>query len=311
MPSDRLPCKLRINTIQKSTKHPDILFRLFVKIQTPSLCSLILLFNYLPDGRYTRLTAAHSSFSGLATGAVNLSEKEIASDCNVCSLNKKLYNFLKLYAIIPMKKFLFRRCHIMFPDKETAIYELETAGKMNPGRWTAHSYNVANAAKRIAENCRGLDGSKAFVCGLLHDIGRRVGVVSMKHVIAGYEYAMRRGWDEVAKICMTHSYPIQDIKKDIAKIDVTEKEYKTIQKYLEKVVYDAYDHLIILCDSLTNTHGFCILEKRFVDTTRRYGMFPFTVERWNATFAIKEEFEKKMGCSVYSVLPGIERTTLL
>mgnify|MGYP001623233041 FL=1 len=199
----------------------------------------------------------------------------------------------------------------MVPTREEALEALREAESMNPGQWVDHVKNTGLAAEAIASCCPGMDADKAYVLGLLHDIGRRVGVVSMKHVIAGYEYAMRRGWDEVAKICMTHSYPIQDIKKDIAKIDVTEKEYKTIQKYLEKVVYDAYDHLIILCDSLTNTHGFCILEKRFVDTTRRYGMFPFTVERWNATFAIKEEFEKKMGCSVYSVLPGIERTTLL
>ncbi len=197
----------------------------------------------------------------------------------------------------------------MIPTREEAERALCEAEAMNPGQWVDHVKNTGLAAEAIAAHCPGMDPEKAYILGILHDIGRRVGVVSMKHVIAGYEYAMEKGWDEVAKICITHSYPVQDIKKDIARSDVTEEEYQTIEKNLNQSVYDWYDKLIILCDSLTTSVGFCILEKRFVDTTRRYGMFPFTVERWNATFKIKEEFEKKMGCSIYSVLPGIEKTT--
>ena len=52
-----------------------------------------------------------------------------------------------------------------------------------------------------------------------------------------------------------------------------------------------------------------MLEKRFVNTTRRYGVFTFTVERWNATFEMKEYFEQQMGCSIYDVLPNIKETT--
>lgn len=61
-----------------------------------------------------------------------------------------------------------------------------------------------------------------------------------------------------------------------------------------------------MCDCLADANGFCILEKRFVDTTRRYGSFPFTVDRWNKTFEYKEYFESLAGCSVYKLLPGIE-----
>ena len=45
--------------------------------------------------------------------------------------------------------------------------------------------------------------------------------------------------------------------------------------------------------------------------SRRYGIWPNTVERWNETFRIKEDFEARMGCSIYDVLPDIGRTTLL
>lgn len=63
--------------------------------------------------------------------------------------------------------------------------------------------------------------------------------------------------------------------------------------------YDSYDKLIILCDALADSSGFCILEKRFVDTTRRYGIFPFTVDRWNQTYAFKLEFENHKIMSDY------------
>jgi len=196
----------------------------------------------------------------------------------------------------------------MFPDKETALKELEIAEKMNPGRWTTHCLNAAKIAEAIADNCENLDSEKAYVCGLLHDIGRRTGVCQVRHIIDGYDYCMSKGWDEVARICMTHSYPIQDIDTEIGKLDITEEQYKTIDEFLKSVEYDDYDKLIILCDSLALPDGVCILEKRFIDTSRRYGIFPFTVERWNKTYEFKEHFEKLMGKNLYKLLPDFEES---
>ena len=64
--------------------------------------------------------------------------------------------------------------------------------------------------------------------------------------------------------------------------------------------------MIILCDALADARGFCILEKRFVDTARRYGVFPFSVDRWNKTYAYKEYCEEQAGTSLYRLLPRIE-----
>lgn len=194
----------------------------------------------------------------------------------------------------------------MLPDRKTAIAELEIAGELNPGSWTKHSYNVAEAARLIADAC-GLDSEKAYICGLLHDIGRRTGVAAVRHIIDGYDYAMSKGWDEVARVCLTHSFPIKDIDADIGKKDITAEQYDFIKAFLEGIEYNDYDKLIILCDALGNANGLCILEKRFIDTTRRYGVYPFTVERWNKTYEYKEQFERMIGRSIYSVLPDIEK----
>ncbi|WP_160686929.1 HD domain-containing protein [Clostridium sp. C2-6-12] len=199
----------------------------------------------------------------------------------------------------------------MFLSKQIAEEELKIAGKLNQGPWIEHSINVGLAAQIIAEKCGNIDSDKAYVVGLLHDIGRRFGVSGRKHIIDGYNFAIERGWDEVGKICLTHSFPIPDFDKEIGKNDMSDEESEFISQYLKNIKYDDYDKLIIVCDSLADSQGFCMLEKRFVNTTRRYGVFPFTVERWNGTFEMKEYFEQKMGCSIYDVLPNVKETTFI
>lgn len=197
----------------------------------------------------------------------------------------------------------------MLPSEERALEELKIAGRLNPGPWTKHSENVGIAARNIAEKVPGMDAERAYIVGLLHDIGRRVGIVNIpKHVYEGYLFCKEKGWEEVAQVCMTHSYPLMEKEFEYEPTTIEEQE---IKKYILNYQCDDYDLLIQLCDSLAVDYGFCILEKRFVDVARRYGVWENSVERWNATFAIKEYFEAKMGCSIYDVLPGIGETTLL
>lgn len=197
----------------------------------------------------------------------------------------------------------------MFPNKEIAEEELKIAGKLNQGPWEKHSINVGLAAQMIAERCVNLNSEKAYVLGLLHDIGRRCGVSARRHGIDGYDFVMERGWDEVGRICLTHSFPVPDFDKEIGRNDMDDKESEFVRQYLKNITYDDYDKLMIVCDALADDQGFCMLEKRFVNTTRRYGTFSFTVERWNATFEMKEYFEQQMGYSIYDVLPNIKETT--
>ena len=194
----------------------------------------------------------------------------------------------------------------MIPSKEVAVHELEIAGKLNPGPWVNHSYHVAEAAKLIAEQCLSLDPEQAYVCGLLHDIGRRTGIAAVRHIIDGYDYANSKGWTEVARVCLTHSFPVKDIEADIGKKDITHAQYEFIDNFLKNLEYNDYDKLIILCDALADANGFCILEKRFIDTTRRYGIYPFSIDRWNKTYEYKEYFEAMAGMSIYKLLPNIE-----
>ena len=107
---------------------------------------------------------------------------------------------------------------------------------------------------------------------------------------------------------MTHSY--LRMKDEFCYEPETDRE-KAIKAYIANCTADKYDRLIQLCDSLAVDYGFVILEKRFVDVTRRYGIMEGYIKGWEIAFDIKESFEKEMGCTIYDVLPDIGRTTLL
>ena len=196
-------------------------------------------------------------------------------------------------------------------NRNTAEEELRWAEAQNPGAWADHSRYVARACENIAARCSWLDKDYAYTLGLLHDIGRYRGRSSERHLIDGYRRCMEHGWEEAARICISHAFMIQDISTSIGEFDMPQEDYEFIKIFVEMVQYNDYDRLVQLCDSLALPSGFCLLEKRFVDVTQRYGVHPATVPRWNKIFGIKEYFEKRMGCPVYDLLPGVKENTFL
>lgn len=159
---------------------------------------------------------------------------------------------------------------------------------------------TAHCAERIAIECGDLDSDKAYILGLLHDIGRKFGVRHLGHVSDGYSYMMSLGYDEVAQICLTHSFNNQTTSEYIGKFDTTPEELKMIQDALAAINMDDYDRLIQLCDSLADAEGVMDIEERMGDVKRRYGTYPQA--KWNSNLAIKKYFEDKMGKSVYEVV---------
>ena len=62
----------------------------------------------------------------------------------------------------------------MYPTREKAEKILREAETCNSGPWGDHSRTAAHCAEKIAMYS-GLDPDKAYVLGLLHDIGRKFG----------------------------------------------------------------------------------------------------------------------------------------
>ena len=62
--------------------------------------------------------------------------------------------------------------------------ELKLAVQLNPGPWEQHSISVAKNARLIAEKTSVMDSDKAYVMGLMHDIGRRAGIKGILHILS-------------------------------------------------------------------------------------------------------------------------------
>lgn len=188
----------------------------------------------------------------------------------------------------------------MLPTREKAEELLQEAEKCNPGPWGNHSRVAAHCAEKIAMECNGLDSDKAYILGLLHDIGRKFGVRHLGHVSDGYTYMMSLGYDEVAQICLTHSFNNQTTDQYIGKFDTTDEELKMIQDALKAVTFDDYDKLIQLCDSLAGAECVLDIEERMEDVRRRYGSYP--QEKWDSNLALKKYFEERAGKDIYTVV---------
>lgn len=188
----------------------------------------------------------------------------------------------------------------MLPTREEAENLLKEAENCNPGPWGNHSRVAAHCAEKIAGACEGMDAEKAYILGLLHDIGRKFGVRHMGHISDGYSYMTSLGYDEVARVCLTHSFHLQTVEDYIGRFDVTQEELALITTQLQKVQYDDYDRLIQLCDSMAGSEGVLLLEDRMGDVKRRYGSYP--QRKWDENFRLKAYFEEKAGGDIYEIV---------
>ncbi len=188
----------------------------------------------------------------------------------------------------------------MIPARIEAERLLSEAEQCNPGPWGNHSRVAAHCAEKIAGLCDDLDAEKAYVLGLLHDIGRKFGVRHLGHVSDGYTYMMSLGYEEVAKICLTHSFCNQSMKAYIGEFDTSDEELELIHTALLRTVMDDYDRLIQLCDALAGSEGVLGIEERMDDVKKRYGCYP--QEKWDFNIRLKAYFEKKTGKDIYDVV---------
>lgn len=186
-----------------------------------------------------------------------------------------------------------------YPTREIAEELLREAETHNVGPWGDHSRNVAFCAEKIAEACA-LDGEKAYVLGLLHDIGRRFGTRHLGHVYDGYKYMLGSGYAQAARICLTHSFCIQDLSSYIGRFDISDDEQFELGAALAAVVYDDYDRLIQLCDALGAADGIVDIEERMRDVKNRYGSYP--QDKWDKNIELKEYFEKLSNRNIYDIV---------
>ena len=159
-------------------------------------------------------------------------------------------------------------------------------------KWDGQNH-VATLFNRLP----GMDSEKAYVLGLLHDIGRKFGVSYLRHVSDGYSYMMSLGYDDVARICLTHSFYGTSIDTYVGKNDTSEEETELIRTKLAETVQDEYDELIQFVDSIAGTEGVMDIIDRMDDVKSRYGSYNPGMRENN--LRLKDFYEQKMGMDLY------------
>lgn len=165
-----------------------------------------------------------------------------------------------------------------------------------------HTTIVAKTASIIAEKS-GLDKEKAYALGLLHDYGKiKNEKLGMPHFLEGYYQMMSLGFPDIAKICLTHSFPIKDFSfKDYTSYN--KNFLSQTKELLSKIEFDYYDRLIQFCDIISEGKDLVKYEARLECIRNRYNL---TDEQTKNLKVGAEQnkacFDKLCGCDVYTLL---------
>ena len=186
-----------------------------------------------------------------------------------------------------------------YPSAGEAEKLLAEAELCNPGPWGNHSRTAAHCAGKIALYA-GLCPEKAYVLGLLHDIGRKYGKRHLGHVSDGYSYMMKLDYPDAARICLTHSFNEMKIEGYVGHFDTTEAETELIRTKLQEVTPDDYDLLIQLCDAISGAEGVMDIIERMSDVKRRYGNYDQA--KWDRNLELKAYFENRMHRDLYEAV---------
>jgi hypothetical protein len=170
-----------------------------------------------------------------------------------------------------------------------------------------HSINVAKAAKIISSRIESLDAERAFILGLIHDIGKIFlnSEEKYKHPLWGYRKLI--GIDkEAAEICISHPFPQFDDCSEyvnfFCRYDKKESEY--VLEILRGVSCDSiYIKLVQVCDKLASKDGFVSIEKKFDWYKEKYGVSnSFLNSNYLALIGKKAELEFLAKINIYSLL---------
>lgn len=107
------------------------------------------------------------------------------------------------------------------------------------------------------------------------------------------------GYDEAARICLSHSFSIQRLEDYIGRWDISPGQQEELRIKLGEMEYDEYDRLIQVCDALAGVTA-VNMEERMGDVKRRYGAYP--QDKWDKNLELKAYFEQKMGRDIYEVV---------
>lgn len=171
-----------------------------------------------------------------------------------------------------------------------------------------HEIAVGACASILAAAC-GLDIMKAGIMGYIHDIGKMISDERKDktfHGLTGYEYFKSIGEDELAQICLTHTFP---------NVNFNNKEYENYgieniekaKEIIKTLTLTDYDRIIQLSDLLIHFNGKTVLYEN-IKERMNYIENEYNVEhnlirlKYKNAIILKRYLEEKYNINVYRLL---------
>lgn len=148
-----------------------------------------------------------------------------------------------------------------------------------------------------------MDIEKAYVLGLLHDYGEYIEdtISGTFHGTAGYDEMLKLGFDEVAKVCLSHSF----FDSSFSPEDFPAYEAKEIERasaILKEKEFDEYDKLIHLADLMSPCGEIDTIENRILKLSEKYHIpSEKTQQMLKQGLELKNLFDNKCKKDIYTL----------
>lgn len=129
-----------------------------------------------------------------------------------------------------------------------AFEVLDRGAREHPGEWIERSLHTAYASARLAV-ALGLDEPRAYVAGLLHDIGFSRGPCGISHARKGRELLLELGEPDAARVALSHSFPSGRVSDYPGVMD---DDPVALQALLDSARVDDLDRVVQLCATLSD-----------------------------------------------------------
>ena len=166
-----------------------------------------------------------------------------------------------------------------------------------------HVTEVGACASVLAAAC-GLDVMKAGVLGYCHDIGKIISNEKQEktfHGLSGYEYFKSKGEEELAQVCLSHSFSSKNFEIN-EYISYGKDNIEKTKSILDKMELTDYDRIIELSDLLVCI-GYVNLKDRM-----RYIEYTYSIDhkhirkKYKNAIKLKRYLEAKYGINIYKLL---------
>lgn len=171
-----------------------------------------------------------------------------------------------------------------------------------------HVVTVGACASIISAAC-GLDVMKAGIMGYAHDIGKLISCEKKDktfHGLTGYEYLKSIGENELAQVCLTHSFP--NINFEIEEyISYGKENIEKSKSILQTINITDYDRVIQLSDLLVNFDGRNVLydniKGRMTYIENAYNVNHKNIRiKYKNAIRLKLYLERKYNINIYELL---------